>query len=160
MVENGASNPVRYRLTLYISGGGPDSRRAIENAQAICGTYLRGMAELEVIDVLEHPEQVHAGLRQLADLYFEVFDGLYELIEPATPGGGCSSHYQVWAPGKLAKVQCDLGQAVGAQQVVVIHQGDVFAMGQFGRGIGGDADVPVLGTSDDSDPGIASGQLA
>lgn len=56
MVENGASNPVRYRLTLYISGGGPDSRRAIENAQAICGTYLRGMAELEVIDVLEHPE--------------------------------------------------------------------------------------------------------
>ncbi len=72
---------------------------------------LRGTEDL-LLELVDQPEAVHSVLRQMNDLYFRFFDGLYELIAPATPGGGCSSHYHVWAPGKVSKVQCDLGAMI------------------------------------------------
>jgi hypothetical protein len=72
---------------------------------------LRGQ-EAFLLDLADYPEAVHAGLKQLTDLYFRGYDALYELIAPATPGGGCASHYQVWGPGRVAKVQCDLGAMI------------------------------------------------
>lgn len=45
----------RYKLRLFITGRTTHSQRALANLEAICETELRGLYELEVIDVLEHP---------------------------------------------------------------------------------------------------------
>jgi len=47
---------VTFKLRLYITGRTPQSQRAIHNLGAICETELNGVYELEVIDVLEHPQ--------------------------------------------------------------------------------------------------------
>jgi circadian clock protein KaiB len=46
-----------YRLRLYILGTSNKSRAAEENLRRICEHELAGNYELEVIDVLERPEQ-------------------------------------------------------------------------------------------------------
>lgn len=46
-----------YLLRLYVTGTSPRAQVAIANLRRICEQELRGQYELEVIDVLEHPEQ-------------------------------------------------------------------------------------------------------
>lgn len=47
---------VRYKLRLYVTGRTLQSQRAIDNLYAICQSDLAGQYELEVIDLLEHPQ--------------------------------------------------------------------------------------------------------
>ncbi|MFN8653164.1 MAG: circadian clock protein KaiB [Gemmatimonadales bacterium] len=47
---------MRYRLRLYITGQTPASERALANLEHICQNELKGEFEVEVIDVLEHPQ--------------------------------------------------------------------------------------------------------
>lgn len=47
---------MKYFLRLYVSGRTNASLRAIRNLQAICADVLKEKYELEVIDVLEHPQ--------------------------------------------------------------------------------------------------------
>ncbi|RZK41141.1 MAG: circadian clock protein KaiB [Pedobacter sp.] len=44
-----------YSLRLFIVGTSPISVRAIENLQRICGDYLEGRYELEIIDAHQLP---------------------------------------------------------------------------------------------------------
>ena len=46
---------MKFMLRLYITGRTAQSQRAIENLENICESELRGLYEVEVIDVLEHP---------------------------------------------------------------------------------------------------------
>jgi circadian clock protein KaiB len=46
----------KFRLRLYITGKTPKSERAIANLQEICEKELKGLYELQIIDVLEHPQ--------------------------------------------------------------------------------------------------------
>jgi len=47
---------MKYHLRLYITGQTSNSTRAIENLKAMCEREpLAGQYDLEVIDVLEHP---------------------------------------------------------------------------------------------------------
>ena len=50
------SNLHEYRLTLFITGGSPNSVRAINNLKSICEKHLAGRYDLEVIDVYQNPE--------------------------------------------------------------------------------------------------------
>lgn len=43
-------------LKLYITGRSPRAERAIANLRRLCKEELEGCYELEIIDVLEHPE--------------------------------------------------------------------------------------------------------
>lgn len=45
-----------YILRLYITGRTPKALRAIENIEKICKEHLEGRYELEVIDLVQHPE--------------------------------------------------------------------------------------------------------
>jgi len=45
-----------YTLRLYITGRTIQSQRAIRNLGEICDTELEGHYEIEVIDILEHPQ--------------------------------------------------------------------------------------------------------
>jgi len=48
------------RLRLFVAGSGPNSLRAIANAKAICAEHFAGRHELEIVDLLEHPERALA----------------------------------------------------------------------------------------------------
>ena len=46
---------VTYCLRLYVTGATPKSQRAIENIRTICEEHLKGLYELEVIDIYQQP---------------------------------------------------------------------------------------------------------
>lgn len=54
-VEGVLSN--KYVLTLYVTGTSPRTKIAIENLNRICKADLDGRYELEIVDVLEHPQR-------------------------------------------------------------------------------------------------------
>ena len=45
----------KFKLRLYITGRTPQSQRALDNLRKLCDAELKGVYEVEVIDVLEHP---------------------------------------------------------------------------------------------------------
>jgi circadian clock protein KaiB len=47
----------KYLLTLYVTGSSPRAKIAIANLQRICENELNGQYELEIVDVLEHPQR-------------------------------------------------------------------------------------------------------
>ena len=47
----------KYILTLYVTGTSPRTRIAIDNLDRICKQELDGRYELEIVDVLEHPQR-------------------------------------------------------------------------------------------------------
>jgi circadian clock protein KaiB len=46
----------KFLLKLYVAGSTPRAALAIENLRRICDNDLAGRYDLEIIDVLEHPE--------------------------------------------------------------------------------------------------------
>jgi circadian clock protein KaiB len=47
----------KYILTLYVTGTSPRTQIAIDNLNRICAEELDGRYELEIVDVLEHPQR-------------------------------------------------------------------------------------------------------
>jgi circadian clock protein KaiB len=45
-----------WQLRLYVAGESPISVRAFSNLKKLCDAHLDGHAEIEVIDLVEHPE--------------------------------------------------------------------------------------------------------
>ena len=50
----------KLRLRLYVAGTAPNSVRAIANTRAICEQHFAERHEIEVIDLLKHPERAMA----------------------------------------------------------------------------------------------------
>jgi circadian clock protein KaiB len=44
-------------LRLYVAGNAPNSVRAISNARAVCEAHFATDYELEIVDLLEHPQR-------------------------------------------------------------------------------------------------------
>ncbi len=51
---------VKLKLGLFIAGEGPQSQRALENLSALCRSGLADCEEVEVVDVVQHPERAEA----------------------------------------------------------------------------------------------------
>jgi circadian clock protein KaiB len=49
-------SPQTYLLRLFVTGSSPRAQTAIANLRRICEQELRGQYELEIIDILEHPQ--------------------------------------------------------------------------------------------------------
>ena len=47
---------MKYLLRLFVTGKTPRAELAIANIQRICEQELKGQYQLEIIDVLEHPD--------------------------------------------------------------------------------------------------------
>jgi circadian clock protein KaiB len=57
MTDSPSSIPEnKFLLKLYVTGTSSRAQQAISNLQRICEQELQGKYELEIIDVLEHPE--------------------------------------------------------------------------------------------------------
>ena len=54
-VHDSKLNENNYLLRLFVTGATPNSSRAISNLKEICETYLKGIYELEIIDVYQQP---------------------------------------------------------------------------------------------------------
>jgi circadian clock protein KaiB len=48
--------PEMFKLRLYVAGQTPKSIRAFANLEVLCHEHLDGRYQIEVIDLLEHPE--------------------------------------------------------------------------------------------------------
>jgi circadian clock protein KaiB len=46
-----------WELKLYIAGMTPRSQLAVKNLQCICAEHLVGDIDIEVVDLLQHPER-------------------------------------------------------------------------------------------------------
>jgi circadian clock protein KaiB len=63
--EESAAADGNYNLRLYVAGQTPKSITALANLKKICEEHLVGRYQIEVIDLLEHP-QLAAGDQILA----------------------------------------------------------------------------------------------
>ena len=54
--ESTSGGQETFRLRLYVAGQTPRSLTAFSNLRKICETHLAGRYEIEVIDLLEHPQ--------------------------------------------------------------------------------------------------------
>lgn len=77
----------------------------IENLDTLA--QLRG-TEQTLMDLIERPEWVQMRIAEINEAYFTCFETLWERLRD--PWGGSAFHaFQLWGPGKTAKVQCDFG---------------------------------------------------
>jgi 5-methyltetrahydrofolate--homocysteine methyltransferase len=96
-----------HRETLKYSRGRflqqfPDLIEGLDTLAAMRGT------ERLLTDLLERPDWVRGCVERITGLYFHHYDVLYDLIRDEVGG----SVYWVWAPGRLAKLQCDFSAMI------------------------------------------------
>lgn len=68
---------------------------------------MRGTQKL-LFDLIDRPEWVQQSLAQITQRYFDYYDVLYDLIKDWRGG----SHFWAWAPGRMAKLQCDFSAMI------------------------------------------------
>ena len=68
---------------------------------------MRGNEPL-LLDLIERPEWVRESLGKITQLYFHYYDVLYDMFRDEVGG----THYWVWAPGRMAKLQCDFSAMI------------------------------------------------
>jgi len=56
MAKNG-DQKAQLVLRLYVAGNAPNSMRAISNAQIVCDAHFASHYDLEIVDLLEHPQR-------------------------------------------------------------------------------------------------------
>lgn len=52
--------PALFKFQLYVAGDALNSAQALVNLTALCGDYLAGRHEIEVIDVFQDPDRALA----------------------------------------------------------------------------------------------------
>ncbi len=53
--------PKVWKLRLFVAGQTPKSIRAFANLKVLCEEHLKGAYQIEVIDLLEHPEMARGN---------------------------------------------------------------------------------------------------
>ena len=66
---------------------------------------LRG-PQTALLDLYDQPEVVEQRLWEINEAFYAAFDAFYDLIRDDI-GGNVFSAFNLWGPGKTAKVQCD-----------------------------------------------------
>ncbi len=75
----------------------------VENIDVL--SSLRGNQTL-LLDMYDNPEWVERKVKEINQAWFEVYDALYDICK-LEDGSSVFTAFQVWGPGKVAKVQCD-----------------------------------------------------
>jgi len=85
------------------------------------GNYIAGLPDLVenidiisamrapqtlMMDMMENPEWVEKCVKDINTAWFEAFDRLYDIAKDKDGGNGWCA-FNLWGPGKTAKVQCD-----------------------------------------------------
>lgn len=83
----------------------PDLIEGLDTLEAMRG------AENLILDLYDRPEWVRESLATITELYFVYYDRLYEMFRDETGG----SVFWAWAPGRMAKLQCDFSAMIGPE---------------------------------------------
>ena len=87
--------------------GMPDLMEGMDVLAALKGTDKVLMDTVTQPDVLEHQMQ------QINDIYFRVFDELYDIIREGDEMAFC--YFSSWAPGKMTKLQSDISTMISVE---------------------------------------------
>jgi hypothetical protein len=71
---------------------------------------LRG-TDAVLLETAMDPELIERQLRQINDIYFTVFDELYEIIREGDEMAFC--YFSLWGPGKVSELQSDISIMIG-----------------------------------------------
>lgn len=66
---------------------------------------LRGN-DAVLMDMLIDPEGLEQQVRKVNEIYFDVYDQIYDIIREGDEMAFC--YFSIWAPGKCSKFQCDI----------------------------------------------------
>lgn len=66
---------------------------------------IKGTQEV-LMDMMMQPEVLDEQLQKINDIYFEVFDEIYDIINVNGEMAFC--YFSIWGPGKIAKLQSDI----------------------------------------------------
>ena len=80
----------------------------IENIDTLAA--MRGNSQL-LYDLLERPGWVHERLAEINQAYFTVFNMMFEKVQDED-GGNAFAAFNIWGPGKTAKLQCDFSAMI------------------------------------------------
>jgi hypothetical protein len=66
-----------------------------------------------LMDMMLDPDQTLAQLQTVNDVYFQVFDELYDIINEDGEMAFC--YFSLWGPGKTSKLQCDISTMISPE---------------------------------------------
>jgi 5-methyltetrahydrofolate--homocysteine methyltransferase len=87
----------------------------IENLDVLAA--LRGTTEL-LMDLIDHPQDVHRLQKAILTAYFACYDQLSGIIRD-DDNGTCFMAFNIWGPGRVAKVQCDISAMLSPDMYAV-----------------------------------------
>lgn len=87
--------------------GMPDLMEGLDVLAALKGT------DKVLLDTVMQPEVLEHQLQQINDIYFKVFEELYEIIREGEEMAFC--YFSSWAPGKMTKLQSDISTMISEE---------------------------------------------
>lgn len=84
--------------------GMPDLMEGLDVLAALKGT------DRVLLDTVMQPEVLEQQMQQINDIYFQVFDELYDIIREGDEMAFC--YFSSWAPGKMSKLQSDISTMI------------------------------------------------
>ena len=75
----------------------------------MCWPHLKGTDKV-LLDTVMQPEVLEQQMQQINDIYFKVFDELYDIIREGDEMAFC--YFSSWAPGKMSKLQSDISTMI------------------------------------------------
>ena len=84
--------------------GMPDLMEGLDVLAALKGT------DQVLLDTVIQPEVLERQIQTINDIYFEVFDELYDIIREGDEMAFC--YFSSWAPGKMTKLQSDISTMI------------------------------------------------
>lgn len=84
--------------------GMPDLMEGLDVLAALKGT------DKVLLDTVMQPEVLEQRMQQINDIYFKVFDELYDIIREGDEMAFC--YFSSWAPGKMSKLQSDISTMI------------------------------------------------
>ena len=87
--------------------GMPDLMEGMDVLAALKGT------DKVLLDTVMQPEVLEHQMQQINDIYFKVFDELYDIIREGDEMAFC--YFSSWAPGKMTKLQSDISTMISVE---------------------------------------------
>lgn len=87
--------------------GMPDLMEGMDILAAIKGT------DKVLMDTVMQPEVLERQMQWINDVYFKVFDELYDIIREGDEMAFC--YFSAWAPGRMSKLQCDISTMISVE---------------------------------------------
>ena len=84
--------------------GMPDLMEGLDVLAALKGT------DQVLLDTVMYPERLEHQMQQINDIYFRVFDELYDIIREGDEMAFC--YFSAWAPDKMTKLQSDISTMI------------------------------------------------